>query len=127
MSKLQSLGVSRAQILEWRPGRTPKPRRDFLAVEEPLEIRVRGRSVAVTMRTPGHDRELAAGFLLSEGIVRNTADIVDVAPCLQSDSPENTVNVFLAPRVKVDFKKLSRNVYATSSCGLCGKASIEAV
>src|SRR5258707_3914206 len=101
----------RIEILRWRAGdgeRLP----DILAREEPLEIRVRGRSVAVTMRTPGNDRELAAGFLLSEGIVRSAADIVEVAPCLQSNSPENTVNVFLSPRVKVDFKKLSRNVYA---------------
>lgn len=105
----------------------PGDRPDFLAVEEPLEIRVRGRSVAVTMRTPGHDAELAAGFLLTEGIVQQRRDIVDIAPCLSGDAPENTLNVFLGPTVQVNFDQLTRHVFATSSCGLCGKASIEAV
>jgi FdhD protein len=102
-------------------------RSDALAREEPLEIRVRGRSIAVTMRTPGHDRELAAGFLLTEGIIRNPADIIEVTPCLESDEPDNTLNVFLAPSVTVDFERLTRHVFASSSCGVCGKASIDAV
>lgn len=100
---------------------------DALATEEPLEIRLRGRGVAVTMRTPGHDPELAAGFLLSEGIVQRSADIVGMGPCLQSDFPDNTLNVFLAPKVKLNFKQLTRHVFASSSCGLCGKASIESI
>ncbi len=100
---------------------------DSVATEEPLEIRVRGRGVAVTMRTPGHDHELAAGFLLSEGVVQGPGDIVGMGPCLQSDAPQNTLNVFLAPRVRLDFKDLTRHVFASSSCGLCGKASIEAI
>ncbi len=99
----------------------------MLAREEPLEIRVRGKAVAVTMRTPGHDRELAAGFLLTEGIIKKSADVVEIAPCLQSENPENTLNVFLAPSVEVDFERLTRHVFASSSCGLCGKASIESV
>jgi FdhD protein len=102
-------------------------RTDVLVREEPLEIRVRGRSVAVTMRTPGHDKELAAGFLLTEGIVRKAADILEVAPCLESDAPENTLNVFLSAAVEVDFEQLTRHVFASSSCGLCGKASIDTV
>lgn len=102
-------------------------RQDLLAAEEPLELRVRGRGIAVTMRTPGQDEELAAGFLLSEGIVRSRSDILAMRPCLQSDDPENILNVFLPPKVKVDFKQLTRHVFASSSCGLCGKASIEAV
>lgn len=102
-------------------------RTDTLVREEPLEIRVRGRSVAVTMRTPGHDRELAAGFLLTEGIIRNPGDLIDVVPCLESDQPDNTLNVFLAPSVTVDFERLTRHVFASSSCGVCGKASIDAV
>ena len=77
------------------------------------------------MRTPGHDRELAAGFLLTEGIIRNPGDIVEVAPCLESDQPDNTLNVFLAPSVAVDFERLTRHVFASSSCGVCGKASID--
>src|SRR5207244_5183291 len=94
---------------------------------EPLEIRVRGRSVAVTMRTPGHDRELAAGFLLTEGLLQNRDQLVEIAPCLEGSTPENTLNVFLSPAVDVNFEQLTRHVFATSSCGLCGKASIEAV
>ncbi|HEX7653215.1 MAG TPA: formate dehydrogenase accessory sulfurtransferase FdhD [Verrucomicrobiae bacterium] len=101
--------------------------RDLVAVEEPLEIRVRGRSVAVTMRTPGHDRELAAGFLLTERVVRERKDLIEIATCTASREPQNTLDVFLAPGVTVDFGRLTRHVFAASSCGLCGKASVEAV
>jgi FdhD protein len=100
---------------------------DTLAVEEPLEIRVQGRSVAVTMRTPGHDRELAAGFLLTEGIIRDRREVVEILHCRAAAAPENTLNVFLSASVKLDFAQLTRHVFATSSCGLCGKASIESV
>lgn len=116
-----------AKIVRLREGVKPRASKDSLAVEEPLEIRVRGRSVAVTMRTPGHDRELAAGFLLTERIVRQRKDLIDIAPCRACLEPENTLDVFLAPGVEVDFAALTRHVFATSSCGLCGKASIEAV
>jgi FdhD protein len=98
---------------------------DELACEEPLEIRVRGKAVSVTMRTPGNDDELAAGFLLSEAIVRRAKDIVRVEPCERDDA--NIVNVVLAADVVVDFEKLTRHVFASSSCGLCGKATIEAI
>lgn len=101
--------------------------RDALAVEEPLEIRVRGRSVAVTMRTPGHDRELAAGFLFTERVIRERRQLKEIAVCRASLEPKNTLNVFLAAGVAVDFAKLTRHVFAASSCGLCGKASIAAV
>src|SRR4051794_27290645 len=99
---------------------------DELAGEEPLEIRVRGRAVSVTMRTPGHDEELAAGFLLTEGIVRRREDLLRVEHCGRNDEG-NVVNVLLAPEVHVDFERLTRHVFASSSCGLCGKASIDAV
>jgi FdhD protein len=101
---------------------------DELAVEEPLEIRVRGRAISITMRTPGHDAELAAGFLFTEGVVRNRADILKIAPC-DADRPEaeNRIDVLLAPLVPVDFDPLTRHVFTTSSCGLCGKATIEAI
>jgi FdhD protein len=102
-------------------------RHDTLAVEEPLEIRVRGRSVAVTMRTPGHDRELAAGFLLTERIISERKQLIDIATCRASLEPQNTLDVFLRFGVEVDFARLTRHVFATSSCGLCGKASIESV
>jgi len=102
---------------------------DSLAIEEPLEIRIGGRSVAVTMRTPGHDRELAAGFLLTEGLIRRAADVLDILVC--RDLPEgqagNVVDALLAPEVTVDFARLTRHVFSSSSCGLCGKATIDAV
>lgn len=90
-------------------------------------MRVRGRSVVVTMRTPGHDSELAAGFLMTEGLIQKRSDIIEIAPCLQGGAPENTLNIFLSPAVEVNFEQLTRHVFATSSCGLCGKASIDAV
>ena len=120
-------GTARAEVLHFSVGGKRKRCADSLAREEPLEIRVRGRSIAVTMRTPGHDRELAAGFLLAEGLIKGPDEIIEIAPCLQGEAPENTLNVFLSPAVEVDFQRLTRHVFATSSCGLCGKASIEAV
>ena len=101
-------------------------RRDALAVEEPLEIRVRNRPLAVTMRTPGHDEELAAGFLLTEGLIRSREDVLDILPCGKNEHG-NAVNVRTGPLVNIDFEKLARHVYMTSSCGVCGKASIETV
>ena len=110
---------------------------DEVAAEEPLEIRVLtldgGRpvrhSIAVTMRTPGHDFELAAGFLFSEGIVASPDSVRNIAYCqgLPEESQENVVNVTLAPGTPFDPERFSRNVYTTSSCGICGKASIEMV
>jgi len=116
-------------LVRFQQGKAPCEVLDTLAAEEPLEIRVRGRSVAVTMRTPGHDAELAAGFLLTEGVIRRAEDVLDIAPCAatDADSHGNVLNVFLAPSVEVDFASLTRHVFASSSCGVCGKASIEAV
>lgn len=116
-------------IVRFASGGRSENVRDQLAREEPLEIRVRGRSLAVTMRTPGHDEELAAGFLVSEGLIRRRADVTEIAHCQRGETADlaNTLNVFLSPSVKIDFKKLTRHVFASSSCGLCGKASIEAV
>ena len=115
-------------VLRWNAGSaTEAP--DWVACEEPLEIRVRGESVAITMRTPGHDEELALGFLLSEGVITGAGDVLEVAHCQQGEAAlhGNVLNVFLSPQVEVDLTKLKRNVYASSSCGLCGKASIESV
>jgi FdhD protein len=117
--------TAKCQIVKLRGKR--RRAMDVLAREEPLEIRVRGKSVAVTMRTPGLDRELAAGFLLTEGVLRKSSDIIEIAPCRESDNPENVVNVFLSPSVQVDFGRLTRHVFASSSCGVCGKGTIEAV
>jgi FdhD protein len=104
---------------------------DLLAAEEPLEIRVGGTPLAVTMRTPGHDFELAAGFLVSEGVVVATEEIAATRYCagLPADTANtyNVVDVTLAPGVAPPDPSLERNFYTTSSCGLCGKASIDAV
>src|SRR4051812_20845157 len=99
---------------------------DELAQEEPLEIRVRGRAISVTMRTPGHDDELAAGFLLTEGIVHRPRDVLRMEHC-GGNEEGNVLNVLLAPEVPVDFEQLTRHVFASSSCGLCGKATIESI
>src|SRR4051812_46862183 len=111
-------------VLRWDAGELAEVR-DELAEEEPLEIRVRGRAVSVTMRTPGHDAELAAGFLLTEGIIRGSGDVLRVEHCGRNED-DNVLNVLLAPEVVVDFERLTRHVFASSSCGLCGKATIDA-
>src|SRR5215472_14709580 len=104
------------EVLRCQMGTAFQRKADTLAREEPLEIRVRGRSIAVTMRTPGEDRELAAGFLWTEGILHKRGELLEIAPCLESECPENTVNVFLAPSVQVNFERLTRHVFAASSC-----------
>ena len=110
-------------------------RPDTLVVEEPLEIRVNGMPITVTMRTPGPDVELAQGFLLTEGIVRGRDDILSVRYCRGttedgSGFAQNTYNVLdvtLAPGVPAPDVDPTRNFYTTSSCGVCGKASLDAV
>lgn len=114
------------RVVRWDGQSITRDVADELATEEPLEIRVRGRAISVTMRTPGHDEELAVGFLLSEGIVRRSTDVLRVEPCGR-DEGGNLLNVVLAPDVYVDFERLTRHVFASSSCGLCGKATIDAV
>jgi FdhD protein len=122
----QTMGTTHLEsVLRWENGCVSR-RPDDLAAEEPLEIRVRGRAISVTMRTPGHDQELAAGFLLTEGVIRGRADVLGITPCGRNEDG-NLINVQLAPQVPVDFAKLTRHVFASSSCGLCGKATIEAV
>jgi len=96
-----------------------------VAAEEPLEIRVRGRAISVTMRTPDHDEDLAVGFLLTEGVINHPTDVLRVEPCGRNEFG-NIINVLLAPEVYVDFDRLTRHVFASSSCGLCGKTTIEA-
>ena len=111
---------------------------DLLAVEEPLAIRLgfgpvddrQQRPLSVTMRTPGHDAELTLGFLLSEGIIRYKQDIVRIRHCTDPKHPSergNTIRVELAPTLTVDWKRLERYSYTSSSCGVCGKTSVEAV
>ena len=104
---------------------------DRVAIEEPLEIRLGfdaggGRetsSVSITMRTPGEDADLATGFLFGEGILRNPGDVAFVKPC----RGDNTVRVELEDGVQVDLERLTRHFYTSSSCGVCGKASVDAL
>ena len=116
----------------------PVPASDQLAAEEPLEIRIgygperqrQHRTLSVTMRTPGHDEELAAGFLLTEGIIQGKADILGIIPCPDVQKAEEAGNVTraeLAAHVHIDFAGLERHFYTSSSCGVCGKTSIDAV
>ncbi|MBM3832045.1 MAG: formate dehydrogenase accessory sulfurtransferase FdhD [Verrucomicrobia bacterium] len=126
-SSPQTDSVKEAEIIRRERNHRSRRRKDYLACEEPLEIRVRGRSVAVTMRTPGNDDELAAGFLFTEAIIHRRTDLTEIVPCRRGQAAhfENTLNVFLARSVEVNFDQLTRHVFASSSCGLCGKAAVE--
>lgn len=115
-----------------------KPQQDVVATEEPLEIRLEldaadgsriERSISITMRTPGNDEELALGFLYSEGIVKDKADVLIARPC-GPPAPNGLINVVrveLAAGVGVELDRLERHFYTSSSCGVCGKASLDAV
>jgi len=110
---------------------------DQVAAEEPMETRlvweedgrVARKSIAVTMRTPGDDFQLAAGFLHGEAIVRSLDDVVDISYCLEGEEPQelNIVSVTLRPGHRFDASRLERNFYTTSSCGVCGKAAMESL
>ncbi|OBH18669.1 formate dehydrogenase accessory sulfurtransferase FdhD [Mycolicibacter sinensis] len=104
-------------------------RPETLAVEEPLEIRLGGVPLTVTMRTPGSDIELAQGFLLTEGIIAGRDDVLTARYCAHPDGTNtyNVLDVTLAPDVAPPAVDITRNFYTTSSCGICGKASLEAV
>jgi len=119
-------------------GHQPEAAEDLLVVEEPLEIRVgygpendrKQLSLSVTMRTPGHDEELTVGFLYSEGIIQAPADLLSVKYCEdlgKTEQRENVMRAELAPHVSLDPAVFKRNFYTTSSCGVCGKASIDQV
>ena len=110
---------------------------DHVASEEPMETRLvweeQGRavhkSIAITMRTPGDDFQLAAGFLHGEAIVKSLDDVVDISYCLEGEEPQelNVVSVTLRPGLTFDAARLERHFYTTSSCGVCGKAAIDAL
>lgn len=129
--------VSSAQIVKI-DGDGIRTQPDLVSVEEPLEMRLgygteedrNKKSISITMRTPGHDFELALGFLYTEGIISGPDDLNAIRYCSEpesEDAVDNVVIVELKTEVEVDFKKLERHFYTTSSCGVCGKASIEAV
>jgi FdhD protein len=100
---------------------------DRVAMEEPLEVRVNGQSVAVMMRTPGHDEELATGFLLTESVIESADDIAEIQhrPDLDPEAVGNSLEVTL--KKETDLSELTRHVFTSSSCGVCGKATIESV
>lgn len=119
-------------------GTSLKPQRDLVAVEEPLEIRLdyedacghrAEQSISITMRTPGEDFELAVGFLFSEGIIQKRSQVEQISYCVgaEKDQHYNVVTVALRPGVVFDADRLQRHFYSTSSCGVCGKASLEAL
>ena len=120
--------VDLTQVTEWNNG-TAVRKDDFLAAEEPLEIRIGENPLSVTMRTPGHDLELAAGFLFTEGLIQRRDQIValDNATNDADGKRGNVVRAELAADALPDFDKLRRHFFAASSCGICGKASIDAV
>jgi FdhD protein len=132
----EGLPTERVRVTEVCPDHAAE-RIDEVAVEEPLEIRLATADgtvpspfrLAVTMRTPGADFELAAGFLVSEGVVRSARDIHRIAHCTERAEPQqqNIVTVTLSAGVAFDPERFRRNVYMTSSCGVCGKAAIEQV
>lgn len=122
--------TARRKVLRIRDGVVDQ-RPDTLAAEEPMEIRVGGRALTITMRTPGDDFDLAVGFLVSEGVVRTTSDVLSARYCAgateDGTNTYNVVDVGLDPSLPPLDASLERNFYTTSSCGLCGKASLDAV
>jgi FdhD protein len=119
--------ISLTSIHEWNAGEV-RSTDDYLVAEEPLEILLNDVPLSVTMRTPGHDRELAAGFLFTEGLLRGASDLasVDHAPD-EHQNGANRVCARLAAGVEVDTETTRRNFFAASSCGICGKSSIDSV
>ncbi len=135
MGNLRATEITRSRLAR---GLDPATDVDMVAIEEPLEIqlgswtsgRFSHRTISITMRTPGDDFELAAGFLFTEGIVRKAPDIRVIRHCGPGAGPNDTRNVVridLAEGVEVDYRRLERHIYTASSCGVCGKTSIEAV
>ncbi|GGL10334.1 formate dehydrogenase accessory sulfurtransferase FdhD [Streptomyces flaveus] len=122
--------TERRKVIRIRDGAI-STRPDTLVAEEPLEIRLNGKPLAITMRTPGDDFALAAGFLVSEGVLGDQKELQNIVYCagatVDGSNTYNIVDVKTAPGVVIPDITLERNVYTTSSCGLCGKASLDAV
>ena len=122
--------TERRKVIRIRDGAV-STRPDTLVAEEPLEIRLNGKPLAITMRTPGDDFALAAGFLVSEGVLGRADELQNIVYCVgatvDGSNTYNVVDVTTAPGVVIPDITLERNVYTTSSCGLCGKASLDAV
>ena len=123
----RSRSIDLTQVSEWQEGNLRRFQ-DYLVAEEPLEIRVSGAPLTVTMRTPGHDLELAAGFLLTEGLIQKREQIASLAEGT-ADKPEAVGNLVQVELAGAEFERerMQRNFFAASSCGICGKASIDAI
>lgn len=115
-------------VHEWNDG-VVCAQQDYLAGEEPLEIRIGGHPLNVTMRTPGDDLDLAAGFLFTEGLIDGREQIISIQHATECKATErgNIVDVKLSADIALDLEKTRRNFFAASSCGICGKASMEAI
>lgn len=114
----------------WRSGESPRESTDDVAVEEPLEIRISGETIAITMRTPGDDLDLAVGFLFAEGLIHSAADLGSVAHCGRPDDEGygNLVEVTPAPGVQLEVERVDatrRGTLTTSACGVCGRRSVD--
>ena len=120
-----SRSIDLTQVSEWQAGELRRFQ-DYLVAEEPLEIRIDGAPLTVTMRTPGHDLELAAGFLLTEGIIQRREQIVSLEGETTNEGASNVVRVELSG-AEFNPERMRRNFFAASSCGICGKASIDAI
>lgn len=120
--------VRQVEVVRWRDS-NHHPEVDSVVVEEPLEIRVNDIPFAVTMRTPGDDEALALGFLVSEAVIQSPDDVYDVLHCADPEHPDlrNILNVVIDPILAERIPDSGRQRYATSSCGLCGRATIEAI
>ncbi len=126
MAAKRPRAVELTLVSEWDEGQVRRSM-DYLVAEEPLEIRVSNRPLSVTMRTPGHDLELAAGFLFTEGLIHGGEEIAGLRQGADKGRERNVVYVDLQPGATLDPERSQRNFFATSSCGICGKASIDAV
>ncbi|MGA8407670.1 MAG: formate dehydrogenase accessory sulfurtransferase FdhD [Candidatus Acidiferrales bacterium] len=136
----RSVGLT--QVSEWDDGELRR-KDDYLAAEEPLEIRVGGEPLSVTMRTPGHDLELAAGFLFTEGMIQTRGQLTGLAAATGENGTEgeaknatagasaaangNVIEARISPEAAPNMEKMRRHFFAASSCGICGKASIDAI
>ena len=124
-SEAEGQGIGAGSIIRRKPNGDYECVADEVAIEEPLEIRIGQEPLAVTMRTPGNDEELAAGFLLSEGILRARVDLREISRCPLPASLGNVLNITLAASAKFTPSAAHRFGTISTSCGLCGKTSIE--
>jgi FdhD protein len=118
--------VEITDVAEWRDGEVRRVV-DYLAAEEPLEIRVNGVPLTVTMRTPGHDLELTAGFLLTEGLIDDAGQLTGMCPVSSENTGKSNLVEAEISDAQWDPTSMQRNFFAASSCGICGKASIESI